>query len=81
MKKILTTLAAVLCCAATMPVFTACSVDDNQVTAHAYEQQSDVTVLFYGHGGGSLDECLIENLRQFYKAKRSCYNNVKVVVE
>ena len=80
MKKILMTLAAVLCCTMTMTVFTACSVEDNSITAPAYEQQ-DVTILFYGHGGGTLDAFLINNIRQLYKARRSCYDNVKVVVE
>ena len=80
MKKNLMTLAAVLCYAMTMTVFTACSVDDNSTTAPAYEQK-DVTIMFYGHGGSTLDAVIINNIRQLYQARHSCYDNVKVVVE
>lgn len=69
-------------CAMTMTM-TSCTSDndDNPVTPLEPESLADVTVLFYGHGGGNLDQYLIGNLRQFYQALPSCYENVKVAVE
>ena len=48
MKKKLMTLAAVLCCAMTMTVFTACGSDDNDVRTYSYTITFD-NYYYYSH--------------------------------
>ena len=83
MKKYLMTLAAVLSCAMMSPMLTSCVSEDNSVPTPEPDQSqlADVTIMYYGHGGGNLDRCLIHNLRQMYSAEASSYKNVKIAVE
>ena len=66
--------------------FVACSVNDDPVVSSdepidKTEDLADVTILFYGHGGGNLDGSIIENIRQFYKADESAHEKVKIVAQ
>jgi len=66
--------------------FVACSVNDDPVVPSdepidKTEDLADVTILFYGHGGGNLDGSIIENIRQFYKADESAHEKVKIVAQ
>lgn len=65
--------------------FVACSVNDNPAVPtdepKDLEDLADVTILFYGNGGGNLDGSIIENIRQFYKAEESAYEKVKIVAQ
>ena len=85
MKKILTTLAVVLCCAMTMAVFTACTIDkvDNPVnpTVDPEEELADATILWYGTGGGNVDADILEDFHRFYKAKPESFDRVNVVAQ
>ena len=85
MRKIMMTLAAVLCCSLNMTVLTSCSVSDNPVVLPdpdpKPENLADVTIIFYGLGGSNLDEYLITNLRQLYDASASSYDNVKIAMQ
>ena len=85
MKKILTTLAAILCCAMTMTVFTACTSDndDNPVnpTVDPEEELADATILWYGTGGGNVDAAILEDFHRFYKAKPESFDHVNVVAQ
>ena len=85
MKNILTTLAAILCCAMTMTVFTACSIDkvDNPVnpTVDPEEELADATILWYGTGGGNVDVDILEDFHRFYKAKPESFDRVNVVAQ
>ena len=81
------TVAAVLCCAMSMTVFTACSSDDddddkntapdNQTTT----EQADYAILFYGFGGDNLDMGIFANMMDFYKGKEESYKNVKIACQ
>ena len=77
------TLAAVLCCAMTTTVFTACSIDkvDNPVTPPEPEQLAEYTILYYAHGGGNLDDFILSMIADFYKASPDAYKKVNVVVQ
>ena len=46
MKKILMTLAVVLCCAMTMPVLTSCSIEDNPASNPVQEDLAEATILW-----------------------------------
>jgi hypothetical protein len=81
MKKILTTLAAVVCCAMTMTVFTACSVDDNSTMTPANEPLAEYTIMYYGHGGGNRDDLYLPKIEDFYKASKEAYKRANVVVQ
>ena len=82
MKKILMTLAAVLCCAMTMTVFTACSENsDNPAPQPESEQLAEYTILYYAHGGGDLDKYALQMIADFYKANPDAYKKVNVVVQ
>ena len=78
-------LAAVLCCTMNMTVLTSCSVSDNPVVIPDPDPQpenlADVTIIFYGLGGGNLDMSIITNLRQLYGASASSYDNVKIAMQ
>ena len=73
--------AAALCCMAMTMISCTNDIGDNPVISPEPEALADVTVLFYGHGGGNLDQFLIGNMRQFYQAQPSCYKNVKIAFE
>lgn len=44
-------------------------------------QLADVTIIYYGCGGGNLDGMNINNMREFYRAKPESFKNVKVVMQ
>ena len=76
------TLAAVLCCAMTMTVFTACSENsDNPAPQPESEQLAEYTILYYAHGGGDLDKYALQMIADFYKANPDAYKKVNVVVQ
>ena len=84
MRKILMALAAVLCCAMTTIVFTACSDnEDNPVnpTVDPEEELADATILWYGCGGGNVDAAILDDFRKFYKAKPESFDRVNVVAQ
>ena len=83
MKNYLLKLAAALFCTMMSPMLTSCVSEDNSVPTPVPDpsQLADVTIMYYGHGGGNLDQWLISNLRQMYKADASSYENVKIAVE
>lgn len=82
MKKILV---AVICCAMTMMVFTACTIDnvDNPVnpTVDPEEKLADATILWYGCGGGNVDAAILDDFHKFYKAKPESFDRVNVVAQ
>ena len=45
------------------------------------ENLADVTIIYYGCGGGTLDGSNIKNLREFYQAKPESFKNVKIVMQ
>lgn len=45
------------------------------------QSTSDYTIIFYGHGGGSLDAQILNNIEQFYSAEGSSYDNVRIAVQ
>lgn len=57
--------------------------DDYDVTDPSREPlaQKEYTIMFYGHGGGNLDQSILLNLRQMYEAEASSFNKVNVVVQ
>ena len=74
------TLAAILCCAMTTSVFTACSSDnDDNPTPNPTEDLVDYTVIFYGQGGANLDAGIMGNINQFFLADASSFKKVNVV--
>ena len=77
------TLVAVLCCAMSMTVFTACTSDneDKPVTPTEPEQLAEYTILYYAHGGGNLDKEALSMIADFYKANPDAYKKVNVVVQ
>ena len=84
MKKILMTLAAVLCCAMTTTVFTACTSDndDNPVTPPEPEKElAEYTIMYYGHGGGNREYYYLSKIGDFYHAGEEAYKHANVVVQ
>ena len=81
MKKILMTLAAVLCCMMTMPMFTSCSVDDNPAPNPVQEDLAEYTLMYYGHGGGNRDNYYLQKIIDFYNADATAFDKVNVVVQ
>ena len=81
MKKNLITLAAILCCAMTTAVLTACTSenDDNPTPVTPTEEPVDYTVIFYGHGGMNLDQAIWDNIEQFFHADAESFKKVNVV--
>lgn len=66
--------------------FVACSVNDDPVVSSDEpidkpKDLADVTILFYGNGGGNLDGSIIYNIRQFYNAEESAHEKVKIVAQ
>ena len=82
MKRLLTVLAAALCCMTMTTVLTSCSdSSDNPVPGPNPESLADYTVIFYGHGGSNLDSMIMANLQQFLKSKRENYKRVNIVAQ
>ena len=82
MKKNLLTLAAVLCCAMTTVVFTACTDnDDNPVFPDYPTAQAEYTILFYGYGGSNLDDDIFQNMMDFYNGQAESYKKVKIACQ
>ncbi len=83
MRKNVITLAAVVCCITMATVQTACTsgnLDNPTPTPQPYpENVSDVTIMWYGTGGGNVDMCVLQNFRQFYNAKAANFDRVNVV--
>ena len=59
--------------------------DDNPVTPPEPDKPAtelaDYAILFYGHGGGNLDEAILTNIAQFYMADEESYEKVKIAVQ
>ena len=73
-------LAAVLCCAMTTTVFTACSSDnDDNPTPNPTEDLVDYTIIYYAQGGKNLDAGIMGNINQFFLADASSFKKVNVV--
>ena len=81
MKKILMTLAVVLCCAMTMPVLTSCSIEDNPASNPVQEDLAEATIMWYGCGGHNVDAAILQNFRTFYQAQTKNYDRVNVVAQ
>ena len=85
MKKYLMLLTSVLICTMMLPVLTSCISEDNPVTTPDSDPDgsplADVTIMYYGHGGGNLDLWESSGLRDMYMADASCFKNVKIAVE
>lgn len=81
MKKILMTLAAVLCCAMTTPMLTSCSIDDNPAPNPVQEDLAEATIMWYGCGGNNVDAHILNNFRTFYQAQAKNYDRVNVVAQ
>lgn len=63
---------------------TSCSDKDGNETSpddSTTGQLADVTIIYYGCGGGNLDGMNINNMREFYRAKPESFKNVKVVMQ
>jgi hypothetical protein len=45
------------------------------------KEKSDVTVMIYGAGGGSLDRSMIGKFRQLYRADAEAYKHVQIAVQ
>ena len=74
-------LSAILICGMAL---TSCSdKDDNETSSDdpQTENLADVTIIYYGCGGGTLDGSNIKNLRDFYQAKPESFKNVKIVMQ
>ena len=81
-KKYLMKLAAVLCCAMTMAVLTACTEkEDNPAGPDSPADQAEYAILFYGFGGNNLDIGIFENMQDFYKGKEESYKKVKIACQ
>ena len=76
-------LASALICTMTTVLFASCSSEDRPSATPDAEPSSlaDVTIMYYGHGGGNLDTHYMGNIRGMYKAAASSYKNVKIAVE
>ena len=76
------TLAAILCCAMTMPMLTSCvSVNDNPAPTPVQDNLADATIIWYGTGGRNVDGFILENFRQFYSAQAANFDRVNVVAQ
>ncbi len=66
-----------------LSILTSCVNEDNPKTTPVPDpsQLADVTIMYYAHGGGTLDKHVIDNLRKMYNAERSSYNNVRIAAE
>ena len=77
MKKLLMSLAI-----ATLTLFTACTADnDNPVSPTPSKELAEYTILYYGYGGGDLDEALLEKQFDMFKGNPDSYKKVKVACQ
>ena len=81
MKKIMMTLAAVLCCSMTTTVLTSCTIEDNPAPQPEQESQAEYTIMYYTGGGANIDGTMINLLRNFNNANPEVYKKVNVVVQ
>ena len=81
MKRIVMTLAAVLCCAMTTPILTSCSIDDNPAPNPVQEDLAEATIMWYGCGGNNVDASILHNFRTFYQSQTKNYDRVNVVAQ
>ena len=82
MKKILKTLAAVLCCTMTIAVLTACSdITDNPAPQPEQESLAEYTIMYYTGGAADVDAAMLRLLNNFYNANPEAYKRVNVVIQ
>ena len=75
------TIAAVICCAMIMTVFTACSVNDNNSPVTPPEPKAEYTIMYYGHGGSNREYFYLSKIEDFYNASKKAYKRANVVVQ
>ena len=81
-KKYFMKLAAILGCAMTMAVLTACTDnDDNPASPDSPTDQAEYAILFYGFGGNNLDIGIFKNMQDFYKGQDESYKKVKIACQ
>lgn len=61
-------------------LLTSCANDDNSASASP-KDQAEYAILFYGYGGRTLDEGIMQNMLDFYKGKAESYDKVKIAVQ
>ena len=67
---------------ATLTLFTACTADnDNPVSPTPSKELAEYTILYYGYGGGDLDEALLEKQFDMFKGNPDSYKKVKVACQ
>ena len=80
MKKTLMT-HAVITLLMTMLVLTSCSVEDNPAPNPIQEELAEATIIWYGTGAGDVDAAIMNNFRQFYRAKAETFDHVNIVAQ
>ena len=76
------TFAAVLCCAMTTTVFTACSdITDNPAPQPEQESLAEYTIMCYTGGAADIDVSMLTLLNNFYQANPEAYKRVNVVIQ
>ena len=75
--------AALAICGTT--VFTSCTSDNDDNPAagpdEPQQQLADYTIIFYGHGGATLDADLLRNIMQFYQADTESRQGVSICAQ
>lgn len=74
--------AGIFCCM--IALFAGCCETDSTTAKPdepPTEDRADVTIIFLGTGGGSLDGSIFQDIRDFFRAKRESYQHVKVAVQ
>ena len=82
MRKLLLAAAAITLMMTTT-VLTSCTDgnNDNPVTPPEPEPTAEYTIMYYGLGGGNVDQSLLPMISDFYKANPDAYKKVNVVVQ
>ena len=77
------TLVAILCCAIAIPMLTSCTSDndDNPAPNPVQDNLADATIIWYGTGSGNVDADIMNNFRQFYRAKSETFDHVNIVAQ
>ena len=67
----------------TMPMMTSCTSnnDDNPAPDTVQEELADATIIWYGTGSGNVDADIMNNFRQFYRAKSETFDHVNIVAQ